>query len=1313
MVLATPSTLIAEDLPPAKPLIQSFSIVADQGMGQNWAVEQGPDGLIYVGGSSSLLIYDGASWRSIKTPDDGRVRDLKIDGEGRIWVASPSQFGYFERNIKGKLTYHSISEELPENERDLGEIRFVRILGDTVYFNSHHRLFRWADDKLTTFDKWDTIFRLAFTDHGRYYVAVKDRIYDLTEFPVDGPAPAPEARWRWPDKARITFLSPWDEDQLLLGTYTDGLYLLGEGEPRRFADDAELVSAWPYKALRLSDGSLVITTIRSGIFHYSSDGRMLEHISADQGLPVNSTLGALVDHEGGLWLAQEGAIARVELASSVRYYDKDANAAYVRALVEHRGHLLTGGGSTALGVLETNAGLARVRELNLTSVQETFDLHSTGQGVLVSGFQGVHLVRLDEAVTTVVASEHLYEDTYSYDLFPSPSRPVIYVESENGLGVLVRDTSGWRALTVDTGISVRPASIAEDLQGRVWVGTGNGRYYLLVWRDAETLQLEATFDAEKGVPPGNAHVFRFGDRLIFGTVDGGYRLTADEQGIEPSPLFGNEDLPNGERDVFRFFSPDQQRIIGAIGPDKSIWRGALQDNGTINWFGPQLRQLDPSDVYFVSEAQGVLWIGHPTRLYRMGWPQANTPLALEGRLNLRWAGFPDKSGEAGQAILLGNFDPAQNTPASLPHSQAALRFVFAMASYARPDKTQYRALLEGHDSEWSKWSLETHRDYTNLAGGDYRFKVQARNVFGAVSESAPYAFKVQPPWYLSPSAWLAWITAGVLLLLLAAWLGQRRRQQRLLATQVHLEQEVAVRTAEVRQQALELRELSEAKSRFFANVSHEFRTPLTLARGPLEELMRGEAGPLGADARRFVGMALRSTETMEGLIGQILDINQLEEKRMPISIIQNDFAAFVRSIVDEFVEPAGQQVLELTVTDGGVPVMADFDPGHMAKVVRNLLANAFKFTPAKGSIEVNCQAADGQIELSITDTGCGINTDDLPRVFERYFQGDQTHANQPGTGIGLALVQELVELHQGSVVVESTAGAGSIFKVKFPDSLPQLQGPAVLAEIQSDGLQDQKAADNQRWMVDADSDDVATVLIVDDNTELRGFLNMRLRGSYRVLEANDGEEGLATARAELPDIVVTDVMMPKMTGLELAAALKSDPETNFIPILMLSARTGRRDTVAGLEQGADDYLAKPFDSAELATRVAGLIASRRKLRQALVSKDEPAPARSVFHEKAHAIAQEQLSDPTFGPRDWASLLHMDRTTLYRKLKAETDLSPEEYLREQRLQRAAEMLKSRSGNVSQVAVAVGFNSISYFSSRFKERFGETPAAFSRH
>lgn len=1285
-----------------KPLVQAVTVVAGEGLGQNWAVQQGPDGLIYVGGGSNLLVDDGAGWRSIATPDEGRVRDLQIDEQGRIWVASPGEFGYFMRAAKGQLDYHSISEKLPENLRDFGETRYVRLLGEAVYFNTLDRLFRWADGQLTSFGKWDGVFRLAFVADDRYFVAVKDRIYDFTDFPADGSPPEPEDRWRWPDGTKITFLSDWKNQQLLLGTYDEGLYLLGDDQAVQFNNDPVMLQAWPYKALKLASGSLAIATIKDGLLHLDSDGQLLEQISSANGLPANSILAMTEDSEGGLWLAQEGAVSRVELNLSLRYFDKDANISQVRGLVEYNGHTVVAGSPT-LGVLENSNGIARMRTLDVPMAQEAFDLLATDHGIFVSGFNGVHLLDFDEGMNSVTSSDNLYQDTYSYDLFPSGTRPVIYIESESGVAALVYQQGQWRATARVAGINERPATYAEDTEGRVWAGSGNGKIYQLRWRDNETLVLQNTLSAEQGVPAGNAHVYRLGDRLIFGTTKGGYRLTEDGQRIEPDPQFGNEQLPDGQRDIFRFYSRDQANIVALVGSNKAIWRGQLNAAGKIQWFGPLWQQLDPGNATFLNQANDSLWVGQATRLLRFSWPQARTPEHPAVPLNLRWVGFPDRADDEHKVLMQGNFSDQLQAPQALPQSQDALRFEFALASYTRPDKTRYRVWLDGHEDGWSRWSSETRRDYTNLKGGDYQFRVQAKNLLDVVSESLPYRFSVQPPWYLSRTALFLWVCLALLLMCLSAWLGLRWRQKRLLMTQKQLEQEVAERTTQVRKQAQELRELSDAKSRFFANVSHEFRTPLTLLKGPLKELENGATGKLDDDAKRYVSMALRNAETLQSLIAQILDANRLEAGQMPVSITHDDLIPLVNAQIAAFKPQASRHDVTIEFEHDDQAVMADFDPGHMATIVRNLLSNACKFTTAGGSIHIHCSAQEGNVVLTVRDTGCGIEPDDLPHVFERYYQGDQSHASQPGTGIGLALVRELVELHQGSVQVESTLHEGSTFTVNFPQELTHLRQTVTVSDATDEEITTQ--------LIESDEEDTPTVLIVDDNTELRAFLNFRLRGSYHILEAGDGQQGLEIARTQLPDIVVSDVMMPKMTGLEMVAALRTDPETDFIPVLLLSARTTRRDTVAGLELGADDYLSKPFDSAELATRIAGLIASRRKLRKRF-EQSGVQPARSAFLEKAEGILQEQLAEADFGARDWADLMHMDRTTLYRKLKAKTDLSPEEYLREKRLEKAAELLTQGAGNVSQVAVNVGFNSISYFSKRFKQRFGMTPAAWAR-
>ncbi len=1276
--------------PAGKPQIQSWSMAEYGGNAQNWAIRQGPDGLIYVGNSSSLLVYDGATWRVVLTRNDGRVRDLKIDEQGDIWVASPSNFGVFRRDVRGELVYRSISDELPEDERNFGETRHVHFIGDEVYFNTIDRIYRWDGDGFSTMDRWDGPFSITFVLGDRYYVFSKDRLYDLTELPAEPPEPLD--RWRWPESSKITFFVPLDQQRVVIGTYDDGLYLLSDGPPERFNDSETLRNAWPYQGLLLSDGSVAVSSINSGVFRFGPDGQLLDWIDRDAGLTQNTTTGMTVDHEGGLWLAQDAAISRVELQRSLRAYDADLNVSSPRAILEQEGELLLGG---LIGVGLLTEGEGSVAELvSLDApIQESFDLAPTPEGLLVAGHNGVQLMQIDSEARTATSSGVVLSHSYAYSLSPSRFRNAYYVELDAGMGVLTNDGSGWVAQDQVAGIEERIGPLAEADDGTVWAGSGTGQFHHLRWEDG-LLTLVKTLTGDDGVPDGNAHVFRIDGRLVFGTTQGGYRLTANGDAIEPDPLFGNDQLGEA-RDVFRLSEFRPGELLAVLGGVSDIWYGRIEPGGQFVWEGQVLRDINEGATVFFRLLRGKVWLPRLPDLLAVSPEEFVQRDRAASQVHVRRMGYSD----TGELLLAGNGGTLSSV---LPNRRDALRFEYALASFQQPKRNQYRVRLSGLEDSFSPWSEETRRDYTNLPGGDYRFEVEARNVLGEVSRSAPLAFSVKPPAYLSAPALAAYAGSAVALLWLAAWLGQRRRQAVLLARQQELEKEVAERTGEVRRQARELKALNEAQSQFFANVSHEFRTPLTLARGPLEELASGRAGELSQEAQQHVAMALRNTHTLQGLIGQILDLKRLEAGEMPVSIARDNLAKLIKEGVLSFVNHAEKNDLTLDAAGIRESVIADYDPGHMQQVIRNLVSNAMKFSPPGSAVTVTLTTEPGtdhqEVVLVVADQGPGIAEKDLPRIFERYYQGDQTHASEPGTGIGLALVRDLVRLHRGEVSVVSEPGNGARFEVRFPDELPDLRQEA------------RPVVDPSVELTSIDGDDIPTILLVDDNEELRGFLSMRLGANYRILQAADGQAGLETARAEVPDVIVSDVMMPVKDGLQMTSELKQDPETDFIPIMLLSAKTTKRDTVTGLELGADDYLAKPFDTAELAARVAGLISSRRRLRE--LAKAEPEETRSAFMAKAHQVLDERLGDGDFGPRDWAEALHMDRTTLYRQLKKETDLAPEEYLREQRLLQAANLLKSRAGNVSQVAMTVGFNSVSYFSRRFKERFGVSPAGYAR-
>jgi len=1303
-LLAICANGLALEPPPGKPPVRSYTMAEYGGHLSNWVVRQAPDQRIVVGGGDGLVIFDGANWHSIRSRHRNRVRVMEIDEAGRIWTGSPDEFGYFEQGSDGSNVYHSLSDQLPEEQRNFGEIASLQLIDDAVYFQAMHHLFRWHEGQLSFIRQADRIFSITLDHRDRFLVLVRGRFYDYTEFPADGTVPEAEPGWQLPEGPRPSFLASWPDGRILLGSVANGLYWLSDTGSERIETDFDFSEAWPYAAIPTPDGGMLVGSLQQGLFHLGPNGEALEQVTHRNGLAVNGIVDLTIDHENGVWLAQDGAIARIDLFGGRRIYDADFGLSATYAMTPFKGRWLVGG-IAGLGVLATD-GRDSSRLDNIEApFLEVFDILVDGDGVLVASSEGVHRVVPDLANLTLLEHESLLFDTYAFKMVRSRLRDAVYAELENGLGVLLNTDEGWRSLGKIEGVDNRTDSIAEDAAGRVWVGTSAGRFYRLAWQ-GDALVLEAELDADDGVPEGYAWAFNVGERTVLGTSLGGYRpVEPDGLRIEPDPDFGNHQL--GEpRGVYALYGAGDGQVVGGIGPGGALWRGTLFDDGRFDWQGRWLTDLEPAINWSIQEHGDHLWIARHPGLVRLNWPPGQ-PAMEPSRLQVVRAGFPDQA----QWLIAG--PGVKSFADTLPAGAESLRFEYALTSYTDPKRTEYRVRLDGLESDWSRWSGETRRDYTNLPGGEYVLQVQARNAAGQTFESDPLAFRVQPPFYLSPLAWTVYVLIAVILLLLAARFGQRLRERSLLAQQRVLAEQVAERTSEVRAQAREIRQISDARAQFFANVSHELRTPLTLTRGPLQELARISGERLDDESKQYLDVSLRNSEAMQSLIGQILDLQRLEAGRMPLKLIRADLAMMVRGIVDRFAVQARLRGIELSCEGIDKPVELVCDQAHIDTMLSNLMSNAIKFTPEGGRIELGLIHTEGKIELTVTDSGPGIDPAYQQAIFERYRQGEQTSASSPGTGIGLALIRELAELHGGHIRVESKPGLGASFSLSIPTDL-QPNAEASNESIAVETRAESNQGPSEATIDEMTSEDVPCVLLVDDNAELRAFLRLRLGRSYRIEEAADGSEGLERARELIPDAIITDGLMPVMDGLAMTREIKNDPELAFVPVLMLTSRAAPEDAVRGLEAGADDYLAKPFDSAELAARVAGLIASRRRLNAHLehagISSAEV--SESPFMAQLNSVLDDHLADPKFSVRDWADLLHMDRTTLFRRLKGETGQSPEEYLREKRLQAAARLLTERAGNVAEVADAVGFASVSHFSRRFRERFDTTPAAYAR-
>ncbi|MEN1727965.1 MAG: ATP-binding protein, partial [Pseudomonadota bacterium] len=1150
--------------PPGKPQINNYLMAEHGGHLNNWVVRQGPDQRIYFGGGDGLVIFDGANWQAIQSRHRDRIRVLEIDESGRIWIGSPNEFGYFEPGRDGNLEYRSLSDELPEERRNFAETRGVFLLGDRVYFQTLNRLFLWQDETLTELESWGEVFRYGLIHRGRFLVATASHLFDLTDFPETGTRPEPLPWVKFPESANLSFLSSWPDGRILMGTTNAGLFWVSESGLAPLVTPDSVNESWPYKAIRGPDGSILLGSVYSGLFRLRPDGELIEQISRRSGLAVNDVTGLTLDHENGVWLAQAGAISRVDLFNGMRVYDADHGLAAVHDLMVWENEWLLAG-DHGLGLLRASGSDQSRLDVIDSALLQAFAVEPDDEHVLVAGSGGVYRVRIDAEGLQLLEQERLINDNYAFGLVPSRLQPAIYAELESGLGVLFQSDQGWQIQSRVEGVLHRILTVAEDRQGRVWAGTVAGRYYRLRW-EGQTLVLDQVLDAEAGVPEGYAWAFDVDERLVLGTSDGGYRPVEPEGvRIEPDPDFANDQL-GAPRGVYRLWAGDNGALVGGIGPGGALWQGSLNERDQFQWRERFLTWLEPGVNWFIQQHDDQLWIGRHPGIIRADWPPSAIDAATS-RLQVFRVGYSDQedwlpvSRDGGLSLGV------------LPSRAESLRFEFGLPRYSSPKETDYRVRLAGLESDWSPWSKESLRYYSSLPGGDYRFRVQARDAAGQVFDAEALAFRISHPWYLSTGAWLLYGIVAAALLYLTARFGYRSRERRLQLQKKALAQEVAEQTATVRAQAREIREISDARAQFFANVSHELRTPLTLIRGPLEELARRSGDELGSEDRQFLDVALRNSESMQALIGQVLDLQRLEADRMPLRLESVDMVTVVRGVVQRFQIEAELRTIELDLDMAADTLPWVCDPTHIDTMLANLLSNAIKFTPEKGRVTVALAERDRALGLSVSDTGPGIEPDKQETIFQRYRQGDQTDARSPGTGLGLALVRELAALHGGTATVASKPGQGSAFHILLP------------AGLQADRRLDLPTQHTEQAVPTATErfdfsdparnlEDRPCVLLVDDNPELRAFLRFRLGQSYRIEEAEDGVAGLERARELVPDVIIADGLMPGMDGLAMTRALKGDAETDFIPVLMLTSRATSADAVAGLEAGADDYLAK-------------------------------------------------------------------------------------------------------------------------------------------
>ncbi len=881
-------------------------------------------------------------------------------------------------------------------------------------------------------------------------------------------------------------------------------------------------------------------------------------------------------------------------------------------------------------------------------------------------------------------------------------------------GIFVLDGDQWQVVLDDERSQTNYVRhFAEAPDGSLWMAT-NGQG-ILVLHDGELTRLGRA----QGLVSDNIRALWF-DPAADGMV---LWVGSEDSGLQRLALAPGEHMPHSITTVQQHHGLFDN-VIHVILPDE---QGRLWMNSNRGIFWVEQAELEAFAAGEIEHIQSIAYGSEDGLRNREGNGGIQPAGAVDAH-GVLW--FPTQAGlvQVDPAKIARNPRPARpviesvsvhdalithpgNGTLALARDERDIRIRYTGISLADPEGVQFRYRLVGYDREWY---TTTGREavYTNLPSGEHRFQLLAANGDGVWSDS-PVGLSLRVAPYPHETLWfrgLLVLSLGLAMLALMRWQAARGRQR-----QRELELLISERTGQLleekertERQAKDLQKLDQARTRFFTNISHEFRTPLTLIMGPIQEFLGRQE--ISTKDREGHEMVLRNSKYLLRLINQILDLARLEAGEIQLQATHGDMAELVRDIVTLFKPICQRQdiALSMKIEPDSIPLV--FDAQRMEQVVANLLSNAIKFTPAGGEVRLELNEQGDTVRLMVIDTGIGIAVEEQALIFKRFYQADTAQSRSgEGTGVGLSLVRNLVELHGGEVELQSAPGKGSCFTVLLDRSILAAHH-TVNSPTRSEAA---PTLDVPNEAARKDSDlpqcDRPLVLVADDNADLRAFISTVLSEDFRVVEAADGRQAIRRCRECLPDLVLLDVMMPEMDGFAAGRAIQSDDILRGIPMLFLTARGGLDDQLQGLESGAVAYLTKPFEPGLLQAQVRSLIAQQIRLRERLrLTRPEIKRPSDPFQARLVEVLGENFMDAEFGVAELAEAVHLDRSQLFRKLKSSSGLSPSKYIQNFRLDRAAELLESGAWtSVSQVAYACGFNSLSWFSKCFRERLGQTP------
>jgi len=959
-----------------------------------------------------------------------------------------------------------------------------------------------------------------------------------------------------------------------------------------------------------------------------------------------------------------------------------------------------------------------------------YKIMQDAQGAMWLGTKGKGLYRAEpvDANQTTYRLSHFEpdkNDPYSlnsnivYDIFEDNAKRIWVATYENGLSLVVNRNGKTAFLNDVNTFKSYPKSnfrkirhLQEDGAGRLWIGTTDG---LLVSQPIPKALNQLRFTAYTRIP-GNVESLGNNDvQYIYRAKNGRMWIATAGGGLNEA--VGNDPSKSLKFKVFTTANGLPNDYVLSCIEDQQNHLWLATENG-LSCFTPstgKFKNYDSvdglpgagfSEASVTALTGGWLAFGCINGFTYFNPAQLAAPKIAAKMVftNLQVNNADIAAGDATH-ILQNNIN--QTTGINLKYNQNIVGLDFAALDFRSNDRLEYAYRLRNFDDSWHINKGLRRVVYTNLPPGNYELEVKCINTGLYVTE--PYkslSIHITPPWW---KTWWAYLCYAIILIIA----GEIAR--RIAFTMLRLRQRVAVE-----------KKLADLKMNFFTNVSHELRTPLTLILNPIEEIFKKER--LSNEASAHIQVVRKNARRMVYFINQLLDLRKVQSGKAVLHVSQVDIKAFVKKIGEYFNDAAAEKHINLQVIADENLQRAWIDADKMDVVIYNLLSNAFKFSPPDKNITLHIsEQPGGRLAIAITDEGKGVPEDQLRDIFELYYEGQHTDSKHAkGTGIGLALCKEFVELHQGQIAAHNNVNGGLTVtitllqgdahfdkdKVIFADE-PELSEPR--HELTAD-ISTQLPALEQDT-----STDKPLVLLVEDHQELRSFLSFQLNEFYRVAVAVNGLDGLTKAKTLLPDLILSDVMMPEMDGITMLDKLKNDIQTSHIPVVILSAKFSIESQIEGLKYGADYYITKPFHNDFLMVAIDNLIKQRKQLFKQLVTSEKMqvdlSPSEITittqdqqFLKKIIQVVEDGMTDPDFNIDNVADSMNMGRSTFYRKFKSLTGQPPVEFVREMRLKRAGQLMDAGEHNIAEIAYSVGFNNAKYFSTCFKDYYQLTPSEY---